>query len=86
MTILRIVSQKPGIAIDKIINEYTDDERDNVYPSLGQRIVAVLVGELELMGYFKVDNDTVTVTEKGKDKLESFRKSLTAEEREALKV
>ena len=86
MTILSIISQKPGIAIDKTINEYTDNERDNIYPSLGQRIVAVLMGELELMSYVTLDNDKVTITQKGEDKLESFRKSLTAEEREALKV
>ncbi len=86
MTILHKVSGKPDIAIDKIIKEFTDDERDNIYPSLGQNIVAILVGELELMGYVEVDDDKVTITSKGRDKLESFKKSLTTEEREALKV
>ncbi len=86
MTILNKISKKPGIAMDNIINEFTGDERDNIYPSLGQRIVAVLVGELEVLGYVIVKANKVTVTEKGKKKLEYFRESLTAEEREALKL
>ncbi len=86
MTILNKISKKPGIAMDNIINEFTKDERDNIYPSLGQRIVAVLTGELELMGYIDVANNKVTVTDKGKKKLENHKKSLTAEERKALKL
>jgi len=86
MTILDKVSRKPGITMDKIIDEYTGDERDNIYPSLGQRIVAVLVGELEVLGYVTVENDIVTATDGGRKKLDGFIKSLTAEEKEALKL
>ncbi len=86
MTILSMVKAKPGIAMDKIINEFSANDRDNIYPSLGQKIVAILVGELELMRYVDVKDDKVTITDKGKKKLESFIKSLTAEEREALKL
>jgi uncharacterized repeat protein (TIGR04076 family) len=83
MTILSKVSGKPGIAMDRIINEFTRDERDNIYPSLGQRMVAVIVGELELLGYVDVKKDKVSITDKGKKKLASFIKSLTAEEKQA---
>ena len=86
MTILSRVSRKPGIAMDRIIGEFTDDERDNIYPSLGQNIVAVLVGELELMNYVDVKDNKVTITDKGKRKLADFKASLTAEEVEALKI
>lgn len=86
MTILNKISRKPGIAMDRIINEFTGDERDNIYPSLGQRIVAALVGELQVLGYVTVKNDKVTITAKGKKKLASFIKSLTAEEKKALKL
>ncbi len=86
MTILNKVSKKPGIAMDKIINEFTRDEIDNIYPSLGQRMVAILTGELEVMGYVVVKDDNVTITDNGKKKLEDFKASLTAEEREALKL
>jgi hypothetical protein len=86
MTILGKVSGKPGIAMDKIINEYTKDERDNIYPSLGQRMVAIIVGELELLDFVDVKNDKVTITDKGKKKLASFIKTLTSEEKKALKL
>lgn len=84
MTILDKIIRKPGIAMDKIIDEYTADERDNIYPSLGQKIVAILVGELELMDYIDVEDNKATSTDKGKKKLEEFKASLTAEELKAL--
>jgi hypothetical protein len=86
MTILSKISGKPGIAMDRIINEFTRDEIDNIYPSLGQRMVAVIVGELELLGNVDVKNDKVSITDKGKNKLDSFIKRLTAEEKKALKL
>jgi hypothetical protein len=86
MTILSKVSLKPGIAMDGIINEFTRDEIDNIYPSLGQKMVAVIVGELELLGYVDVKQDKVSITGKGKRKLASFIRSLSAEERKALQL
>jgi uncharacterized repeat protein (TIGR04076 family) len=86
MSILSRVAKKSEIAMDKIIDEFTSDERDNIYPSLGQKMVAILVGELELMDYVDVKDNKVTITDKGKKKLQDFKASLTAEEIEALKI
>ena len=86
MTILDKISKKPGTAMDKIINEFTADEKDKIYPSLGQRMVAVIVGELELLGYVDVKKNGVSITDKGKKKLAGFIKTLTAEEKKALKL
>jgi uncharacterized repeat protein (TIGR04076 family) len=86
MSVLNKVSQKPGIAMNKILDEFPSDERDNIYPSLGQKIIAVFVGELELMGYVNVKDDKVMITDKGKKKLTDYVKSLTAAERKALKL
>ena len=86
MSILARVAGKPGIAINKIINEFTRKEIEDIYPSLGQKIVASLVGELELMGYVSVKDGQVTIIPAGKKKLASFKKSLTAEEKKALRV
>ncbi|HTY82297.1 MAG TPA: hypothetical protein VMB24_05900, partial [Dehalococcoidales bacterium] len=86
MSILNKVSKKPGIAMNKILDEFTREENENIYPVMGQRMVAVLTGELELMGYVDVKEDKVIATEKGLKKLASFKKSLTAEERKALKL
>jgi uncharacterized repeat protein (TIGR04076 family) len=86
MTILNKISGKPGIAMENIINEFTSDERDNIYPSLGQNIIAVLVGELEVLRYVVVKDNKVTITDKGKKKLANFKNSLTAEKKQALKL
>jgi hypothetical protein len=51
---------------------------------MGQKITAILVGEMELLGYVTVKNNSVTVTAKGKKKLESYVNSLKPEEKKAL--
>jgi uncharacterized repeat protein (TIGR04076 family) len=86
MSILDKVDKKPGIVTDKIINEFSKDQIENIYPALGQKIVAILVGELEFLGYVTVKNDAVTATVKGRKKLAAYVAGLTAEEKKALKL
>jgi hypothetical protein len=84
MSILKKVSTKPGITTDRIINEFTKEENEGIYPALNQLMMSVFFEELELMDYFQIKDGKATVTEKGKKKLDDFKKSITAEEREAL--
>ena len=86
MSILAKLQKKPGIAIDKILGEFSRDEIENIYPSLGQKMVASLAGELELMGYVEVKDNKVTVSDKGIKKLTNYKKALSAEEKKALKL
>lgn len=86
MSILNKVLPKPGIAVDKILNEFTKEEIEEIYPALSQILVGILVEELELMGYLEISEGKATVTDKGVKKIEEFKASLTAEEREALKM
>ncbi|MCR4394991.1 MAG: hypothetical protein NUV31_11525, partial [Dehalococcoidales bacterium] len=89
LSILNKISKKPGIPVNKIIEEFDDFERDNIYPTLGQNLIWTLVGELAVLDYVVLDDGRegkVTITKKGKKKLEDFRNSLTPEEREALKL
>ena len=86
MSILNKVRKRSGVAMDKILGEFSKDEIEDIYPVLGQNIIASLVGELELMGYLDVKDDKVTVTGKGIKKLESYKKGLSAEEKKALKL
>jgi uncharacterized repeat protein (TIGR04076 family) len=86
MAILARIAARPDIAMDKIIGEFTREEVENIYPTLGQRLVGSLVGELELMGYVINEKDRITITPAGKKKLASFKKTLTAEETQALRV
>jgi len=86
MSILDKVVRKPGIAMDKILGEFSKDQIYNIYPTLGQNIIAVLVGELELLAYVYVADGKVTATAKGKQKLRSFVAGLTTEEKKALQL
>ena len=86
MSILHKVLPKPGIEADKIIYEFTTEERDNIYPSLGQNMIWILNGELEVMDYLEIQDGKATVTKKGEEKLEKYKASLSTEEREALKM
>jgi hypothetical protein len=86
MVLLSRVLAKPGIAMDKILGEFTKKEAVEVHPPLSQVMIQVLVEELELMGYVTIKDNEVTVTPKGVKKLEAFKAKLTAEEKAALKV
>jgi len=86
MVILHKVMQKPGIEVSKILDEFTKEEREDIYPPLSPVMVQVLVEELELVGYIKIQEGKAYVTDKGKVKLESFKKSLSEEEKIALNL
>jgi len=89
LSVLNKISKKSGIAVNMIIDEFDDDERDNIYPTLGQNIVWSLIGELTVLDYITLDGDRdgkVAITDKGKEKLENFKNSLTPEERSALRM
>ena len=84
--ILNKVKNNPGVARDKILSLYDDDERDNIYPSLGQNMLWTLTGELEVLDYIDFMDNKANITDKGKKKLEDYKAGLTAEEIEALKL
>lgn len=86
MSILKKVLAKPGIKVDKILNEFSREEIEGIYPALGPVMVQVLAEELELVGYLEIQNGKASVTKKGEAKLADFKASLSAEEREALGV
>ena len=89
LSILNKISKKPGIAINKIIDEFDDAERDDIYPTLGQNLIWTLVGELAILDYIKLEDGRegkVTITETGEKKLADFKNSLSSEEKEALRM
>jgi len=86
MSILNRVLRKPGIEPKNILNEFAKEEIEGIYPALSPILIQVLVEELALMHYVQMEGGKVTVTEKGQAKFETFRKSLTSEERDALKM
>lgn len=86
MMILDRVLKKQGIDVDKIIDEFTEEERYEIYPPLSQMLIKVLVEELELLNYLQVKDGKAYVTDRGEAKLKTFKESLSEEERQALKL
>jgi hypothetical protein len=86
MSILNKVLAKPEIRLDRILNEFTKEQIEGIYPALSPILTQVLTEELALMDYLKIENGRATVTPKGEVKLDTFKKSLTPEEREALEM
>jgi uncharacterized repeat protein (TIGR04076 family) len=86
MSILHKVLPKPGIKVDKILNEFSKEQIEGIYPALSPIMVQALSEELELMDYLEIKDGKASVTKKGEKKLEDFKSTLTTEEREALKM
>jgi hypothetical protein len=86
MSILNKVIRKPGIELDRVLGEFTRKEIEDIYPALSPILLQILSEELELMDYLRIKNGRTYVTAKGEAKLKAFRKSLTKEERQALRL
>ncbi len=86
MVILDKIRRKPGIKVDEILGEFTQEQIEEIYPALSQIMVRILVEELELMSYVEVRDDRASVTKKGEAKLGEFKAGLPQEEREALGI
>jgi len=86
MVILSRVLAKQGISIDKIIDEFSKEEIENIYPALSQILIEALNEELELIGYLEIRDGKANVTKKGEAKLESFKKALSDQEIDALSL
>ena len=86
MSILHKVRPKPGIRVSQILNEFTSEQIEGIYPALSPIMVQALCEELELMGYLDIKRGRVSVTIKGEAKLKNFKKNLTAQEERALNI
>jgi uncharacterized repeat protein (TIGR04076 family) len=86
MTILDKVLKKQGIKTDKIIDEYSKKQREEIYPALSPQIMVPLLEELVLMKYLNIKKGKAVVTPKGEAKLKNFKTNLSSKEREALEI
>ena len=86
MSILDKVLPKQGIEVDKILDEFSKDEIEIPYPALSQIMIEALSEELELLGYLEIQDGKASVPKKGEAKLETFKKSLSSEERQSLNM
>ena len=86
MMILNKLLARPGIAVDKIMDEFSQDEIENIYPALSPVMMEALREELELMEYLMVEDGKASVTSKGAERFKDFCAGLTHEERQALHI
>jgi uncharacterized repeat protein (TIGR04076 family) len=84
MLILDIVSKKPGIDLDKIRDEFSREQLEEVYPLLAPVMLQGLIEDLNLVGHLEIKERKAFATQKGKKKLGDFKSSLSTEERKAL--
>lgn len=84
MVLLDKILRKPGIIIDKLLDEFTPFEREDIHPPLNPIVLEVLIEELELLNYIEILNQQIYITSKGEEKLKSFKLGLTSEEKAAL--
>lgn len=87
ITIMDRVYKTGGpVAVDKITDLYTEWEVHEIYPTLTQPMIDPMLEELELLGFAKVEDGMVTVTQKGADRVERFKAEEPPEVIEALKI
>jgi uncharacterized repeat protein (TIGR04076 family) len=86
MVLLNKVLNNPGVPVKKLLKEFTKDEIEIPYPALSQPMVEALTENLSLVGHVAVKDGKVKATRKGAVKFKEFKKSLTAEEIEALGI
>jgi uncharacterized repeat protein (TIGR04076 family) len=81
MVLLDKVSQKLGIEVDKLLDEFTTFEKEDIHPPLNRIVIETLVEELELVGYLEIRNRKAYITKKGEEKLNNFKQNLSEEEK-----
>ena len=86
MCIIDRILPHPGIAIDNIMGLFSKDEIEQIYPPLSPILLNCLIDDMLVVGYVTLDGDKVTPTDKAKNRLAEFKKSLTQEEKEALRL
>jgi hypothetical protein len=86
MTIMARVLPKQGIPVEKVLDEFTEKEKLEIYPPLVKEMLIPLIEELELMNYVEIKNGNISVTPKGKKRLQDFIVNLPAEDKAALKL
>ena len=84
MSILDKLLQQPGTEVERVIDLFTKQSQEDIYPALSPQIIDTFTEELALMDYLKIENGQASVTRKGENKLEAFKHGLPAEDRKAM--
>lgn len=80
------ILKNPGITAERILDEFSKEQIEGIYPALSMIMVKALLEEMELMGYLEFQNNNVYANRKAEARLKEFIKSLSEEERKALEI
>ena len=84
MAILAKLEKNGAIAADRLLDAFTREEIEEIYPALSRVMVGMLADELEVLGYISTTVEGAkAITAKGAAKLRVFRENLPAEHLEA---
>lgn len=83
MAILAKLQKKGAVKSENLLDTFTKEEIEEIYPPLSKVMVRMLSDELELMGYVQTADGKTSISPKGESKLKSFRDWLPPDHLEA---
>ena len=86
MVIMAKVLSKQGTPLEKVLDEFSEQEKYNIYPPMSKELLIPLVEELELLNFVEIKNGKIFVTKKGEQRLQGFIASIPAEDKAALNL
>jgi len=87
ITIMDRVAKNGGsIKISEIPNLYDDFERMEIYPPMVKEMVLPLIEELYLLDFATEEDGVITITKKGRERVDRFKEETTQEVIDALKL
>jgi uncharacterized repeat protein (TIGR04076 family) len=84
MAILEVVRRHDGILLGEIGAKLSRAHREEIYPLAAPALVEALTGELEALGYIRIDGGRTHISPAGEAKLETFKNSVSEETWKAL--
>ena len=86
MVILDRVSRRQGLPAKEILGLFTKEEIEEIHPALSPIMIDCLNEELTVMGYMEIKDGKAFVTDKGRKKVDGFKKGLSMEVKHALNI
>jgi uncharacterized repeat protein (TIGR04076 family) len=84
MVLLDKCLKQPGIRADQIINLFSKQQKEDIYPALSQPMIDSLLEELELMRYLEIKEGCVFAGSKAQSKLDEFKAGLNPEDKKTM--
>ena len=83
MAILAKLQKNGAVESEKLLDTFTKQEIEEIYPALSKIMVRMLADEMELMGYVAATDGRISITPNGETKLRTFKAGLPGDHLEA---